>query len=173
MNLRTPGLTVMLFVCLVAAACFPPPKGDSNDVTNVNQPPATPATTPAATTVKITYPDDKGMVEQGETVRGTSQNIPAGQKIWVVIFIPKVGRYYPQNNPATVQPDGNWNSLTSFGVPKDKGLKFDVLAVTTDGNAQNAFRDYLKDARDKSDFPGLEQLPAGATQQHNVTVTRK
>jgi hypothetical protein len=169
MNLRRTRLAAALSLSLVAAGCFNPPPPNSNGGENVNLAPPTPATTE----VKIKSPSDNGTVEQTEVVRGTSQNVPVSQKIWVVIFISKTGRYYPQNDAATVQPSGNWNSVTYFGVPSDKGLKFELLAVTADANAQNDFKTYLTAARDKSTYAGLAQLPAGATEQHRVTVTRK
>lgn len=180
MNMRTSLLSVAALLCLVTAGCLPPADANSNSDAdsrpsahgaNVN----TPTPTPAGASVRVTYPDDGGAVEQGEVVRGTSRNVPAGQKIWVVIYIPRVGRYYPQNNPAAVQPDGSWSSPTTFGGPgsKDKGLKFEVQALTADGAAQAAFQSYLRGARDKSDYPGMEQPPEGATLQHSVTVTRK
>lgn len=155
MKPRTAGLTVTLFLGLAAAGCFQPPKH--------------------GTDVKITSPPDGGAVAQADIVRGTSRNVPAGEKIWVVLFIPRVARYYPQDNPAVVQPDGNWNSPAYFGLrtTDDSGVRFEVYAVTVNGAGQTAFQNYLKDASDKNDFAGLKQLPEGVTQQHSVTVTRK
>jgi hypothetical protein len=166
MNLRTTGLGVALFLGLAAAACFSPPE-DSNG----NGP--TPTPTPV-TEIKITYPVTGGVVNQaGEVVRGTSKDVPAGQKLWVVVFVHEVSRYYPQNNPAKLNADGTWDSPTAFGVAKDSGDKFDALAVTVDARAEAEFRSYLQTARDKNDYPGFELLPDGALTRDTVTVTRK
>lgn len=170
MNPRTTRLTFALLLGLVAASCFPPPKSNTNDGGNVNQPPPTP---PPATEVKITRPADGDTVGQTEVVRGTSRGVPAGQKIWIAVFVHKVGRYYPQNMPADVQANGNWDSVTYFGIPADVGMKFDVLALTAAAAAQQAFDNYLTAARNKNSYPGLEQLPVGSTIQHRITVTRK
>lgn len=174
MNLRTARLAAALFACVVAAGCFQTPKPNANGDGNVGQPTPTPTPTPVVTEIKITYPAAGGTVEQaGEVVRGTGRNVPPGQKIWVVVFVHEVGRYYPQNNPAQVNGDGTWVSPTTFGVAKDKGDKFDALAVTVDAKGEAAFRDYLKTARDRNDYAGFEQLPEGALTRDTVTVTRK
>jgi hypothetical protein len=123
--------------------------------------------------VKITQPIEQAKVEQTEMVKGTSQMIPNGQVVWVVVFVHSVGRYYPQNNPADIEPSGDWASITYIGVPSDIGLKFDLIAVLADQQAQNAFNKYLVDARDKNDYPGLARLPNGATIYDRISVIRK
>src|SRR2546423_355972 len=113
--------------------------------------------------VKITEPAEGGLVESTQMVRGTSRAVPAGQAIWVAVFVQKVGRYYPQNQAADVQPNGGWSSLTYIGIASDVGLKFDLIAVLADREGQAAFNKYLTNARNKSNYAGLEQLPTGAT----------
>ena len=153
----TLGLTLLL------AGCWPQPK-----------PTPTPTPTPIPTTaVKITEPATGARVDPTEMVKGTSQKIPEGQAVWVVVFVPKVGRYYPQNNAADVQANGDWASVSYFGVPSDVGLKLELLAVLVDHEGQNAFTTYLADARDKKSYPGLEHLPLGVTIYDRVSVTRK
>lgn len=113
------------------------------------------------------------MVDPAQMVRGTSQAVPDGQAIWVVLFVQKVGRYFPPNQAADVQPNGGWASMTYIGVPSDVGLKFDLIAVLVDKQGQDAFNKYLVNAKNKSDYAGLEQLPNGATVYDRVSVTRK
>ena len=162
----TKPLIIMFFgLTLLLSECWPRPKS--------NQTP-TPLPSPAPTTsVKITQPAEGTKVEQTEMVKGTSQRIPSEQVIWVVVFVHKVGRYYPQNNPADVQPSGDWASVTYIGVQADVGLKFDLIAVLADKEAQSAFNKYLVDARDKNNYIGLQQLPNGATIYDRVSTTRK
>jgi hypothetical protein len=50
---------------------------------------------------------------------------------------------------------------------------FDAIAVLADGASQTAFNNYLAEARDKKDWRGLEELPAGAKIYSRVTVTRE
>lgn len=125
--------------------------------------------------VAIIYPSDHADAEQIEIVSGTSQRLPAGELIWVVVFIHEAGRYYPQNEPAIIEAKNNWSSRVSLGVPGeiDKNKKFDILAVGANPEAQSAFKVYLTGARDRSDSPGLGSLPTGATIYDRVTVTRK
>ena len=106
-------------------------------------------------------------------VRGTSQAVPSGAKVWVVVYPHEAGRYYPQNNPAEVDAKGNWTSQTYVGIEADVGAKFDLLAVLADQDGQDAFERYLRDARDKPDWAGLEQLPDGVTLHHRIEVTRR
>ncbi|HEX5760452.1 MAG TPA: hypothetical protein VF121_14790 [Thermoanaerobaculia bacterium] len=129
---------------------------------------------PAPTTkVAITYPVNLARVEQSETVRGTVEGLPSGQVVWVTIFVQEVGRYYPQNRPADIEASGRWSSLVYLGQPADVGKRFDILAAVATTEAQSAFSAYLTDARDRTDFSGLEALPAGALIHDRITVTRK
>lgn len=125
------------------------------------------------TKVEITYPYDGATVEIREMVRGTSQKIPEGQTIWIVVYPHVAGRYYPQNDPADVQANGDWTSLTFIGVEEDVGGKFDIIAVLADKRAQDTFYAYLTQAKDKKTWPGLKRLPEGATIYDRITVTRK
>jgi len=125
------------------------------------------------TDVAITYPINHARVDQTETVRGTSQELSAEQVIWVVIFAQEVGRYYPQNRPADIEAGNRWSSIVYIGQQADAGKRFDILAVVANAEAQDAFNVYLADARDRSDWPGLEALPEGAVIYDRITVTRR
>ncbi len=129
--------------------------------------------TPALPTmVRITYPSEGSEVERKVTVRGTSQNIPEGQVIWVVIYVHDVRRYFPQDLPADVQVNGDWVSPVIIGIDEDLGKEFDIIVVLVDQKAQDAFNDYLKDWGGKYPSPGLERLPEGALIYQRITVTR-
>ena len=154
-------ITILGFaLSLLLTACLP-----SQTVTPISPTPSTDA--------KISQPTDGATVSQTETIKGTSQRVPDTSAIWVVVYIPSVGRYYPQNNPADIQANGNWSSVAYIGIPTDVGLKLDIIVVMADKTAQDAFNAYLKNARDKNDYPGLEQLPKGAKIYDRITVTRK
>ena len=137
--------------------------------------PPTPSPTPSvkAYEVEITYPYDGATVEIRETVRGTSQKIPEGQAIWIMVYPHVIGRYYPNNDPVGVQANGDWTSLTSIGIEEDVNRKFDIIAVLVDKRAQDAFNAYLKQAKDTQTWPGFERLPEGATIYVRIIVTRK
>jgi len=155
-------ITLGFSLALVLTACVPP----STATPTLTSPPPT-------TDAKITQPTDGARIEQTETVKGTSQIVPNGSVIWIVVFLPTVGRYYPQNYPADVQANCDWSSVVYLGQAGESGLKADIIAVVADKNAQDAFNTYLKDARDKNAFPGLERIPEGATIYHRISVARK
>jgi len=123
--------------------------------------------------VEITYPYDGANVEIGENVRGTSQKIPEGHAIWIMVYPHVVDRYYPRNNPTDVQANGDWTSLTYIGIEEDVNRKFDIIAVLADKRAQDAFNAYHKQSEDTETWPGLERLPEGAPIYDRITVTRK
>lgn len=125
------------------------------------------------TKLEITYPHDGANVEISETVRGTSEKIPEGQAIWIMVYPHVIGRYYPNNDPAGVQANGDWTSLTSIGIEEDVNRKFDIIAVLADKRAQDAFNAYLKQAKDTDTWPGLERLPEGVTIYVRIPVTRE
>jgi len=129
--------------------------------------------TGSVTGVKITSPHDGATVEISEMVRGSSQNIPEGDVIWVVVYPHIVGNYYPQNDPNDIQTNGDWASLVSIGIEEDIGRKFDILAVLLDEAGQDAFSDYLVQAEGKKTWPGLERLPEGTVICDRITVIRK
>ena len=123
--------------------------------------------------VEITYPYDGATVEIREMVRGTSQKIPEGQAIWIMVYPHVAGHYYPLNDPTDVQANGDWTSLAYIGIEEDVNRKFDIIAVLADKKAQDAFNAYLTQAKDKKTWPGLERLPKSATIYDRITVTRK
>ncbi len=125
------------------------------------------------TKLEITYPYDAANVEISETVRGTSEKIPEGHAIWIMVYPHVAGRYYPQNDPADVQANGDWTSLTNIGIKEDVNRKFDIIAVLADRRAQDAFNAYLTESEYKKTWPGLERLPEGATIYDRITVTRE
>lgn len=131
---------------------------------------SSPTPTPSLT---ITYPSDNAEVGIEETVEGTSRNVPKEQAIWIVIHPHGVDRYYPQDYAAQIKANGDWSSSAFIGIEKDAGKKFDIIAVLTDNEAQDAFRHYLEECKTKKSWPGLERLPASAVVHDRNEVTRR
>ncbi|HET54055.1 MAG TPA: hypothetical protein ENN33_02440 [Ignavibacteria bacterium] len=125
------------------------------------------------TGVEITFPYDGATVEIREMILGTSQKIPEGQAIWIVVYPHVAGRYYPQNDPADVQTNGDWISLAFIGIQEDVNRKFDIVAVLADESAQEAFNAYLTQAKGNKTWPGFEKLPEGTAIYDRITVARK
>ncbi len=170
-TLRIVGLTL----CLLSNACsnlFPPPNVNKSSVSqgdNSNQA----NTASSATEVKITQPTDGATVVHTQTVKGTSQNLPAGHVILVVVSTG--GRFYPQSNAAIMQADGKWSAVAYMGKqpPGDAGRAFEIFAVLADKETQAAIENYLSAARVKNDYSGLDKLPDKAKVYDQVSVTRR
>jgi hypothetical protein len=184
-------ITLVTGLCLVFGACSPFPNPPTPtftpEPTNTLVPTDTPipsntpvptntptlTQTPVITDVKIIQPISGAKVDQTVTINGTSQNIPDGSAIWVVIYLPAVRRFFPQNLPAVMMVNGNWSSVISIGQVNEPGLMASVMAVLADKSTQDSFNLYLQEAINKNDYPGLEKLPAGALIYQEINVERK
>lgn len=125
------------------------------------------------TKIETTYPYDGATVEISEMIQGTSQGIPEGHVIWVVVYSYDSDCYYPQNNPADIQADGSWSSLAIIGIGEDVSKRFDIIIVLADERAQDIFNTYITQAIRNESWPGLESLPEGVTIYARILVTRK
>jgi len=128
---------------------------------------------PRQPVVTITYPSDGAPVEIREMIQGTSERIPEGQLLWIIVYSQMAGRYYPQNDVGAVQANGDWSSLAVIGIEEDVGRKFDIVAVLAGKEAQDAFNAYLAQSKDQKKWLGLERLPNGVAIYDRITVTRK
>ena len=127
----------------------------------------------AGADLKIVSPAGGDSVGLPEVVRGTSRRIPQEQSIWLVVYSHAVNRYYPQNDPADVQQNGNWASICYLGLDQDAGKKFDIIATLSNSAVRKEFRSYLDTAKEKQSWPGLERLPESTVIYDRVTVVRK
>jgi hypothetical protein len=72
-------------------------------------------------------------------------------------------------------PDGSWFSTVRFGgcdTSNDVGKVFQLVIVTADDTAHEVFMGWLKKGSETNDWTGLLELPAGATEQLRIFVTR-
>jgi hypothetical protein len=119
--------------------------------------------------IHITAPCNDQVVSLRQQVLGSYKEIPAGQTLWVVVTPFNMPLYFPQQNPANIQPNGAWSSLTFVGSPTDAGQAFDIIVVLVDNQGQQAIASYL--AGNHPD--GMKGLPGGSTIVDKVTVWRK
>ena len=169
-------ISVLALFLIVGACELPKTPNTDNQTPNANKNASpTPMPTPSVTINDPTEKKKDKKVAGSEVITGTSQNIPADQKIWIVIFNHASTRFYPQDRAADAQANGDWASATAFGVPADKGknIQFDIVAVTVDKNGEAEFEKYLNTARASNSFPGLKDLPKGASIRARLTVTRE
>jgi hypothetical protein len=124
-------------------------------------------------TVTITAPQNNGAVQWQSFVEGTSQNIPQGNSIWIIVIPLNVTRYYPQSAPVDVSANGEWSTKAYFGETSqtDVGAQFKVSAIIVNSEAKKEIQNYL-DVCSKGSCPGMTSLPDGAQIQDSVIVTK-
>jgi hypothetical protein len=127
-----------------------------------------PTTTPTAKGT-ITYPLANSSVSREETLTGTFQDLPEDAGLWIFVYIPSIGRYYPQSMPVTPDGNGTWSFYTFIGGPNDAGLDFELVLVLADPAATQALLDYQA----AQPGAGIPSLPAGAAELDRVPVTRR
>ena len=121
-------------------------------------------------TVAITLPENGSTANHSTTVMGTSQNIPDGHAIWLLVYVPKVQLYYPMPTPAVVNSVGDWYSFATIGGSSDIGDEFDIIAVVVNQPAQNTIIDYNINSMKGNFFGGIASLPTGAVEYSTVLV---
>ena len=120
----------------------------------------------------MTYPSAQAQVTQKEEVRGSSEALPQGSAVWVAVYLPEAGRYYPEPAAAVSGNNGAWSSTTYIGAEGgDFGKHFDILATVADGTAQAAFTAYNDAGIKTGQWPGMADL-AGAQIYDRVPVVR-
>lgn len=131
----------------------------------------------ASTEIKITNPQNGAIIPQASiNVEGTSKDVSAGQFLWLMVYPHGVNRFYPQDKrdlPIIMMANGNWSGQAIVGSETDSGLEFKIFAVLANEDANQKIIAYLDKCRVDGSWPGLVQLPDGATIYNGVSVTRK
>jgi PKD repeat protein len=121
--------------------------------------------------IKIAYPQNGATVHISETVTGTATNIPIGYKIWVLVYPHPANRYYPQSGKMTIQ-NGKWSIPVYIGVANNVGVKFDIIVVVANKQANDKFVSYIQTGKKTNNWPGMIGIPSGAKVYNKITVTR-
>jgi hypothetical protein len=122
--------------------------------------------------VRVTEPAAGATVPMDATLRGTAAPLARGDSLWVVVYVPGVRRYFPQDAPIAIAADGGWSAGARVGGDTDTGTAFEVLAVAAGRKARAAFRDYLGKPPANGEWEGLAQLPEGAVEAQRIAVVR-
>lgn len=123
------------------------------------------ATTPtsAKTDVTITFPANNAQVSMYEWVRGTSQNIPDGQHMWILVWVD--GMYFV-HEVETINDSGRWEHYTQIGQTGEE-KSFDLISVLADGPAHETLQ------KNTNNYYTSQNLPKGIDFYDTVTVTRR
>ena len=124
--------------------------------------------------INITYPEDGSNVSHTEIIRGNvSANIPESQVVWIVVSTQVGGgqKYYPQNCPIDIQPNGNWSSTAWFGDKNESNnTNFTCFAILATEETQINFISYVKTGKSYDDtWPGIGKIPGKVCDRINVT----
>jgi hypothetical protein len=138
-----------------------------------------------ASSVTITYPYNETTVLPVVNVVGSSQSIPAGYSVWIVVYVPIVAfghQFFPMSDAVQVYADGSWNYTTYLGGENDAGNRFDIIAVMADQTAQETIGAYNVNLTAYNTpslnstvlgfKPGMATLPSGAVEYCRVTLKR-
>jgi hypothetical protein len=143
-------------------------------VTVIREPAEMPTAEPstlASPTIKMTYPSNASLVNIQETVKGTAENIPEGQKLWILVYPLTANKFYPQSGNVNVI-NGGWSLTIGLGTKENIGEIFKIITVLADKKAQDEFNAYLNTCKAVNEWPGMDAIPNSAKVYDEVTVTR-
>lgn len=106
---------------------------------------------------------------------GSSRNITDGRLLWAATFDPGTGRFFPQDKPCLVRPDGTFDCgqyyLGRQFAPDTDPYRIDLFLA--DSDASNALLQYQIDKGGPDGAnPGIVTLPPGTTVIGGRSYTR-
>ena len=128
---------------------------------------------PVEPEISMTYPVGNDTIEQTIRAEGVFKKIPKSRKIWIFVKPLEINRYYPQNSFAEVDAKGNWSSVVYLGQENDSGKKFEIITALVDVQAINQINAYLKEAINKQDWTGMENITDNSIVYERRLVIRK
>ena len=121
---------------------------------------------PEAPYLNISTPLPASTVGSSVQVKGESHNIPAGNKIYVIVYVTahNVNRYYPNLSPVSVQANGDWYDSAVIGALNDVNATFFIFATLVNPQGQQALESYIQNSeRNNNIYSGMLSLPEGIT----------
>jgi len=173
-------LIIFGFILLVAGCVLAIyyPESTTNQPISALTPVTAPTPTPTPislpeNTTKITFihPLDSAKVQMKDNIRGTAENIPPGQQLWIGIYPHTALKYYPQK-PFEIQNDGTWSFQVEFGEKDNVNEKFDIIAFLANESAQKELNDYINTSITTNTW-GKDFLPDGINIITQITVSRE
>ena len=166
------GLLIIAVLAISVSGCTSNTPTPSPSPTVTTAATATSKASAGPVSLSITSPANNTQVGYNPSVAGKAGQISKGQKLWVVVYVYKTNRYYPQSGCLTPQSNSDWSCKAYLGTQSvSKGQKFDLIAVLADQNANSAFAQYQAYSQQANSNAGLTQLPSGIVAQNQVTVT--
>ncbi len=136
-------------------------------------PPTPPQCRP--TTLTITSPKARAIVNVSEVVTGHVTCLNSDQHAWLILqpAVPGGGGYYPQDEVSVTGNANTWSTTVYFGHRSalDNGRPFTLLAAIADDSANQRFHNWLATGFATGSYPALADL-TGATVLSKVKVVR-
>jgi hypothetical protein len=117
---------------------------------------------------QIVSPTAGEPVDANVDIRGTSKNVGAARKVWVVVES-KNSSYYPHKSAAEIAAGNEWHSTGCVGSRQDFDKQFEILAIVADEAAQAILQEEGKNVCEEA----FHALPTGAEVLFSITVSRK
>ena len=132
--------------------------------------------------------------EKEFTVKGSALGVKPGSELWVLVYDPSIGEYYPQTlsecpeiSPLLIPQDGNWEyrnvRLRRMNADIEEAeAQFDMVVVSADSDSEASafFHQYFEEHYSELDTEeckqvdfrrlGPEELPPGLQEEAAVTV---
>lgn len=105
--------------------------------------------------IKITNPPaDNFEVGMEMNVKGTANNIPAGNYVWVLVHRIKGFKtvWWPQGEAEVDPKTKTWEVGVHFGNEKDIGNDFDIAVITVNETEHHRLEDYRKKAMESGNW---------------------
>ena len=106
-------------------------------------------------------------------VRGTWSNVSDRDAPRLIVYVDDLRLFYPDAEMLDLTADGKWSARVLLGNENDSGKTFDIIAITSNAEAQEVIDEYLDQGRETGVWPGMPALPDGATRRASVTVVRQ
>jgi hypothetical protein len=116
------------------------------------------AQTPGQTcTVEITAPTAGATVSDAGEAIGTAKGIPPGAHLWIFCRRVGIALLWPQGGgPAAVtNGNGKWKAFVTYGLPRDAGAQFQVVAAVVDDTKNAELLNWVKKSDETGQYPGI------------------
>lgn len=119
---------------------------------------------------ELTFDYNLKTAHMEETMNGTAKYLPAGQRIWIVVYPHTAYKYYPQGEAYVKNERWSLPYPVRLGDPENVSVQFDVIAALANESAQEEFRTYLENQSNNGLW--MRKLPNGTEVYDRITVTR-
>lgn len=121
----------------------------------------------------ILEPTEMDTVEQHTLVRGTFQNLPDDQQIWLLVAPRDKAEYYAQPEPVLLPDEQAWSAQVVIGGPDSTDEAYDLYAVLADDAGSAILREHMTHPERTELGAPLTVLPAGVRIYEHFPVVRQ